>query len=128
MCLPMVQETWVQSQVESYERLKKWYLMLPCLTLSIIRQWSRVKWSNPRKGEAPSLHLGVVAIEKGAFESLSTIVANFLNHRISSLLPAISRVPHQDAKVSKLVLQFHCYWAVSSILLKCFILMTLCQI
>ena len=30
-------EIWVQSQVESYQRLKKWYLMLPCLTLSIIR-------------------------------------------------------------------------------------------
>ena len=27
-CLPMAQETWVQSQVESYQRLKKWYLML----------------------------------------------------------------------------------------------------
>ena len=25
------------SQVESYQRLKKWYLMSPCLTLSIIR-------------------------------------------------------------------------------------------
>ena len=36
-------ETWVQSQVESYQRLKKWYLMPPCLTLSIIRYGSRVK-------------------------------------------------------------------------------------
>ena len=27
---------WVQSQVESYQRLKKWYLMPPCLTLSNI--------------------------------------------------------------------------------------------
>ena len=36
-------ETWVQSQVESYQRLKKWYLMPPCLTLSIIRCGSRVK-------------------------------------------------------------------------------------
>ena len=37
----------------------------------------RVKWSNPEKGVAPSLHLGVVAIEKRAFGSLSTKVANF---------------------------------------------------
>ena len=29
--------------------------MPPCLTLSIIWQWSRVKWSNPWKGVAPSL-------------------------------------------------------------------------
>ena len=36
-CSPMVRETGVQSQVESYQRLKKWYLMSPCLTLSIIR-------------------------------------------------------------------------------------------
>ena len=30
------QETWVQSQVKSYQRLKKWYMMTPCLTLSIM--------------------------------------------------------------------------------------------
>ena len=54
-CLPMAQETWVQSQVESYQRLKKWYLMLPCLTLNIIRYRSKVKWSYPGKGVAPSL-------------------------------------------------------------------------
>ena len=34
--------------------LKKWYLIPPCLTLSIIRYGSRVKWSNPGKGVAPS--------------------------------------------------------------------------
>ena len=49
----MARETWVQSQVESYQRLKKWYLMPPCLTLSIIRYGSRVKWSNPGKGVSP---------------------------------------------------------------------------
>ena len=53
-CSPMVRETWVQSQVESYQRLKKWHVMLPLLTLSIIRYVSRVKWSNPKKGIAPS--------------------------------------------------------------------------
>ena len=53
-CSPMARETWVQSQVKSYQRLKKWYLMPPCLTLSIIRYGSRVKWSNPGKGVAPS--------------------------------------------------------------------------
>ena len=36
----------VQSQIESYQRLKKkkWFLMLPCL-----RDGSRVKWNNPGK-------------------------------------------------------------------------------
>ena len=52
---PMVRETGVQSQFESYQSLKKkWYLIPPCLTLSIIRYVSRVKWSNPGKGVAPS--------------------------------------------------------------------------
>ena len=32
---------------------KKWYLMLSCLTLSIIRYVSRVKWNSPVKGVAP---------------------------------------------------------------------------
>ena len=36
-------------------------------TLSNIRYLSRVKWINPGKRVAPSLYLGVVAIEKGAF-------------------------------------------------------------
>ena len=47
------------------------------LNTSIIRYGSRVKWSNPGKGVAPSLHIGVVAIEKGAFESPSTKVIKF---------------------------------------------------
>ena len=33
---------------------QKWHLMAPCLILSIIRDGSRVKWSNPGKGIAPS--------------------------------------------------------------------------
>ena len=41
-CSPMVQETEVQSQVELYQRLKKYYLMPPCLTLSIVRYGSRI--------------------------------------------------------------------------------------
>ena len=53
-CLPMARETWVQSQVASYQRLLKWYLIPLCLTLSNIRLVSRVKWSNPKKGVAPS--------------------------------------------------------------------------
>ena len=36
-CSPMSRETGVQSQVESYQKLKKWYLMPPSLTLNIIR-------------------------------------------------------------------------------------------
>ena len=69
----MALETEVQSQVESYQGLKKWYLMHPCLTLGI-RNGSRVKWSNPGNGVVSFL---IVANEKGAFGSPSTMVANF---------------------------------------------------
>ncbi len=50
----MVREAWVQSQVTSYQRLLKCYLIPPCLILSNIRYVSRVKWSNPGNGVAPS--------------------------------------------------------------------------
>ena len=54
-CLPMVWGTRVQSQVESYQRLKKkWYLIPPCLTLGIKSYVSRIKWSNSGKGVVPS--------------------------------------------------------------------------
>ena len=52
-CSPVVRETRVQSQIEWYQRLKKWYLMQPWLILSIIRYWSKIKWSNPENGVAP---------------------------------------------------------------------------
>ena len=35
----------------SYQRLKKWHLMPPCLALNTIRWGSKVKWSNPGNGE-----------------------------------------------------------------------------
>ena len=62
---PMARETRVQSKVESYQKLKKSYLMSLCLTLTIIRYRSRVKWSNIAKGVAPSATPCVVVNEKG---------------------------------------------------------------
>ena len=56
---------------------KKLYLVPLCLTLSIIRYGSRVKWSNPGL-----LHLGVVAIKKGAFGLPLTTVINFTFYTI----------------------------------------------
>ena len=40
--------------------------MPPCLTLSIIRYGSRVKWSNPGKGVAPSLTPWCSSYRKGS--------------------------------------------------------------
>ena len=39
--------------------------------------WIKGKVEQSREGVAPSLHIGVVAIEKGAFGLPSTMVANF---------------------------------------------------
>ena len=43
---------WVQSQVESYQRLKNYLLVLPCLTLSVISYGLRIKWTSPWKEAA----------------------------------------------------------------------------
>ena len=51
-CSPMAWETSVQSQGESYQRLKNWFLMSTCLTL-YYKAGIKGKWSNPGKGVAP---------------------------------------------------------------------------
>ena len=73
-CLPMIRETWVQSQVESYQRLKKWYLIPPCLTHSNIRYVSRVKLSNPGKGVAPSPTTRCSSYRKGSQHYLLLLI------------------------------------------------------
>ena len=62
----MARETGVQSQVKSYQRLKKWCLMPPCLTLNIIRYGSRVNLSNPGKGVTPSPTPRYSSYQKGS--------------------------------------------------------------
>ena len=82
-CIPSSLAWWVecsprvQSQVAPYQKLFKWYLIPPCLTLSNIRYVLRVKWSNPGKGVAPPSTLRCSSYWKGAFWSPSTTVANF---------------------------------------------------
>ena len=83
-CSSMTWETGVQPQVESYQRLKKWYLISPCLTLSIIRFVSRIKWSNPRKGV--TLFPTIVGIEKETFGLPLTTVVNFTYFTILRLV------------------------------------------
>ena len=48
--------------------------MPPCVTLSIIRYGSRVKWSNPGKGVAPSPTPWCSSYRKGTLGSPSTMV------------------------------------------------------
>ena len=55
----------------------KWYLIPPCLTFSNIRYVPYKSGAIHGKEYHPPLHLGVVAIEKGAFWSPSTMVDNY---------------------------------------------------
>ena len=71
----MIQETKVQPQVESYQRLKKWYLMLNTQHYKV-RIKGKVEKSK-ECGSVPTLHLGVVASKKGASGSPSTKVTKF---------------------------------------------------
>ena len=73
----LARETWVQSQVESYQRLKKMVLDASLLNTQHYKVRIKGKVEQSREGVAPPLHLGVVAIEKGAFGLPSTMVANF---------------------------------------------------
>ena len=75
-CSWMMRESGVQSQVESHWRLKWWYLIPPCLTLSIMRYVSRLKWSNPQKGVARSSTAWCSSYWKGSQEKLLTATKN----------------------------------------------------
>ena len=66
----MVRETRFQSQIKSYQRLKIFYLVPPCLTLSIITY--ALKVNGEIQGKESHSHLGVLTIEKGAFVSTTT--------------------------------------------------------
>ena len=74
----MARETWVQSQVEPYQRLNK--MVLDATVLNTLHYKVRIKGKKEQSREKdlrPPLHLGVVAIEKEALGSFSTTVTNF---------------------------------------------------
>ena len=56
---------------------KKWYLIPPCLTFSIIWYVSKVKWSNLGKGVVPSSTARCCSYWKRAFGSPSSTVGKF---------------------------------------------------
>ena len=74
----MVREIGVQSQVGSYQRLKKMVLDTSLLNTQHykVRIKSKLEQSPYTSVYRPPLHLGVVAIEKGTFGPPSTMVAN----------------------------------------------------
>ena len=56
------------------QRLKKWFLMPPCLTRRMLKFVSRVKWNNPGNGVAPSPIPS--SSYKSYYSSSSTVFAN----------------------------------------------------
>ena len=53
-CSPLARETWIHSQIETYQRLKKWYLMPPCLTQHYkVQIKSKVERSTERSSALP---------------------------------------------------------------------------
>ena len=76
----------VQSQVASYQKLKKWYLD------AALQQYKvRIMGAIQGKEYRLPLHLSVVAIEKGAFGSPSTTVANFTLLTLNMYINFINR-------------------------------------
>ena len=59
-------------------KTQKWFLIPPCLTLSIIRYGSMVKWINPGEGVVPFHTPRCRSYLKGTFTFSSTIVGKFL--------------------------------------------------
>ena len=59
-------------------KTQKWYLMPPCLTLSIIKYVSRVKWSNPGIVVMPSPTPRCFRYRKRTFGLPLTTVTNFI--------------------------------------------------
>ena len=66
-CSPMGRETRVQSQVESYQRLKKMLLDISLLNTRQYKVRLKDKWSNLGKGVAPSPTLQYSRYWKGDF-------------------------------------------------------------
>ena len=69
----MAQDTGVESLVEAYQKLKKWYLIPPLLNTQHYYVFIKGKVEQGKESHS-SWQLGVVGIKKGAFESPSTTV------------------------------------------------------
>ncbi len=84
--------------VQVIPKTQKWYLMPPCLTLSIIRYGQILKGKRNKTKLSISVFVSVVAIEKGAFGSPSTTVSNFTYFYLSpTSLIAVLNVLNEPA-------------------------------
>ena len=108
----MVRETWVHSQVESYQRLKKWYLKPPCLTLRFIRYVSRVKWSNPGKGVVPFLTPHCSGYQKGSLWVTLDCGCQLFSSNFGLGLGCVDNFLNPGARTSTIVECFRMWMAI----------------
>ena len=100
-CSSIAREIWVQSQVEPYQRLKKWYSIPPCLTLSTqVHIKGKVEQS---QGKSSALYTPWCSSNwKG---SLRVALANFTDIYIYIYIYVISHITHTFSWSSWLGLQ-----------------------
>ena len=98
-------ETWIQSQVESYQRIKKWCLIPPCLTLSSIKYGSRkVKPSRERSSALPIPGCNSYWKKYILFFSLASLFSD-ISTLVNYLMPKLS----SKKKKTVVVLLFNQY-------------------
>ena len=73
-CLPVIQETRVQSQIKSYQRLKKLVLDTSLLNTQHYKVQIKGKWNNSGKGVASSPIPWCSSYLKGAFRLPNIII------------------------------------------------------
>ena len=77
------------------QKIQKWYLMPPYLTLSNIRYRSKVSGAIQGKEYCPPLHLSVVVIEKGVVGSPLTMVGQLTTYLNSVFFLLPDQLPCQ---------------------------------
>ena len=84
--MPVVWETRFNPRLSHIKDSKKWYLMLLCLTLSIIRYGSRIKRSYIENGVVPSPTLCCSSYWKGRLWSPTLHLKSEISHHSNNFL------------------------------------------
>ena len=105
----MAQETGVQSQIESYQRLKKWYLIL--LNPQHYKVWVKCKVKQSRETSITLPYISVVSSYwKGSFQ-----VSFDCSRQLYLLLPKSSSLI-RNSNWRLLFLLLHSYWLITCLL------------
>ena len=103
-------------------KTQKWYLIPPCLTLGIIRNRSRVKWTNQGKGKAPTPTPRYIWFSLVWFYGISTIECHLILNpflyketlRFQTIQLNISKV-FVDTQLNVKTVLFQSIWSIISL-------------